>query len=74
MEILIQHSQISFNSRPHTEVDRRRNEGGKAPHSFNSRPHTEVDLERMEKHYIHGYFQLTTSHGGRPDFSLKYFA
>ena len=45
MEILIQHSQISFNSRPHTEVDA-------TPAGVCSSIN---------------FFQLTTSHGGRPD-------
>ena len=39
---------FSFNSRPHTEVDKMRRKRTYHLQTFNSRPHTEVDVHRLE--------------------------
>ena len=64
-----------FNSRPHTEVDSFSCIACLNCMPFNSRPHTEVDDPLMPKVRLHSTFQLTTSHGGRPDailFSIRH--
>ena len=58
---------ISFNSRPHTEVDHTPDYYLILCHPFNSRPHTEVDSCRSIVLYAIPSFQLTTSHGGRQE-------
>ena len=56
---------VSFNSRPHTEVDSRPCPTEKVCYPFNSRPHTEVDRAEKITRIFFFIFQLTTSHGGR---------
>ena len=55
-----------FNSRPHTEVDLYRLQLKREFRPFNSRPHTEVDIVPSALSITAFFFQLTTSHGGRP--------
>ena len=54
-----------FNSRPHKEVDKKRECGCVYYQSFNSRPHKEVDCSRADTYNQDFPFQFTTSQGGR---------
>ena len=55
-----------FNSRPHKEVDPDlRHIGYYFSYPFNSRPHKEVDYPCVFSSSSPGFFQLTTSQGGR---------
>ena len=56
---------ISFNSRPHKEVDPGNDAGHVYDKSFNSRPHKEVDSNVEFKDKSGNTFQFTTSQGGR---------
>ena len=46
----------NFNSRPHEEVDSKRQRRKKSVRNFNSRPHEEVDLQRWSKGSYYGHF------------------
>ena len=56
---------LSFNSRPHKEVDRRLAEYFIKYFPFNSRPHKEVDIGEFFGGVWENIFQFTTSQGGR---------
>ena len=56
---------LSFNSRPHKEVDPDKTSDGDVFPPFNSRPHKEVDYPHFPSCYSLCIFQLTTSQGGR---------
>mgnify|MGYP001624909553 CR=1 FL=1 len=57
---------LTFNSRPHKEVDLRTPPPLALKSSFNSRPHKEVDILRTFIFSAEYVFQFTTSQGGRP--------
>ena len=57
---------ISFNSRPHAEVDGPVGLKRTYITSFNSRPHAEVDFFCLSADSFPSIFQLTTSRRGRP--------
>ena len=56
--------ELSFNSRPHAEVDSHNSGLSKTLPTFNSRPHAEVD-SGLEGEFTTDFFQLTTSRRGR---------
>ena len=56
---------LSFNSRPHKEVDQFPASDFFVIPSFNSRPHKEVDQMSRLRRCLSGNFQFTTSQGGR---------
>ena len=56
---------VSFNSRPHKEVDRKAIGWPISRKAFNSRPHKEVDLVSGRNLLRIFLFQFTTSQGGR---------
>ncbi len=56
---------LSFNSRPHEEVDSFPGYSGSCSAPFNSRPHEEVDATVAVFVSTTGVFQFTTSRGGR---------
>ena len=56
---------ISFNSRPHKEVDINIRRGIPEIGTFNSRPHKEVDVNHDCDRAYQEAFQFTTSQGGR---------
>ena len=56
---------LSFNSRPHKEVDLLRRNRERMVRSFNSRPHKEVDRATCRAVHTRLDFQFTTSQGGR---------
>ena len=58
-------SLLSFNSRPHKEVDLYRKTEVLSDSSFNSRPHKEVDMCFLWPNKWRKFFQFTTSQGGR---------
>ena len=58
-------NRISFNSRPHKEVDSDEASYSIINLTFNSRPHKEVDSIKPSKTCLALSFQFTTSQGGR---------
>ena len=58
-------SKLTFNSRPHAEVDEPLAGSDDMPGPFNSRPHAEVDSFFQTGHFYILTFQLTTSRRGR---------
>ena len=63
--------ELSFNSRPHAEVDSHNSGLSKTLPTFNSRPHAEVD-SGLEGEFTTDFFQLTTSRRGRHQY-FTYF-
>ena len=62
---------VSFNSRPHKEVDSFRIDSFGRLQPFNSRPHKEVDSLDLRIVGLSTVFQFTTSQGGRLEIALK---